>query len=78
MRADLERHEHTVHAEFFRSNKRSWCTVPGCPTPNKEWKRKDNFTRHVRSCEARAAVAAAGVVVVVDKGKGKERALVVE
>ncbi|CAN9104762.1 unnamed protein product [Alternaria alternata] len=67
VRADLERHEHTVHAEFFRSLKRSWCTIPGCPTPNKEWKRKDNFTRHVRSCEARAADK--------NKLKGKERAV---
>ena len=55
VRADLERHEHTVHSDLFRSNKRFWCTVPGCKTPTQEWKRKDNFTRHVRSCEARAA-----------------------
>jgi len=72
VKADLERHEHTVHSDLFRSNKRFWCTIPGCKTPTQEWKRKDNFTRHVRSCEARAArVAGANGA----SGKGKERAL---
>jgi hypothetical protein len=70
VKADLDRHEHTVHADRFRSEKRSWCTIPGCPTPNKEWTRKDNFNRHVRSCETRAAAA-----VSRGHGKGKERAV---
>ncbi|KAG9189029.1 hypothetical protein G6011_05897 [Alternaria panax] len=52
VKANLDRHEHTVHADRFQSEKRSWCTIEGYPTPNKEWPRKDNFTRHVESCKS--------------------------
>ncbi|KAH7394311.1 hypothetical protein BKA66DRAFT_411035 [Pyrenochaeta sp. MPI-SDFR-AT-0127] len=55
LRADLERHEHTVHSDLFRSERRFWCTVPGCAIPKKEFNRKDNFDRHVERCRRTAA-----------------------
>ncbi|KAF2130350.1 hypothetical protein P153DRAFT_430584 [Dothidotthia symphoricarpi CBS 119687] len=57
LRKDLERHEHTVHKEHFKSEQVFRCTNEGCATPAIEFNRKDNFQRHVKRCEKAIAHA---------------------
>ena len=61
--ADLKRHKRNLHQQSLGSDETYQCTLPGCATPNKIFRRKDNFNRHVKRCRKR-----------IEKGKGKERA----
>ncbi|KAI4954673.1 hypothetical protein J4E86_005983 [Alternaria arbusti] len=60
--ADLKRHKKHVHQQGIEDDEIYRCTIPGCSTPNKIFRRKDNFNRHIKRCRKR-----------IGKGKGKER-----
>ncbi|KAI4686077.1 uncharacterized protein J4E88_003914 [Alternaria novae-zelandiae] len=61
--ADLKRHKKHVHQQGIDGDEIYRCTIPGCSTPTKIFRRKDNFNRHIKRCRKR-----------IGKGKGKERA----
>jgi uncharacterized Zn-finger protein len=51
LKADLQRHELTVHRDAHFQEAKMWkCSNVGCSVPDKEFWRKDNFTRHVARC----------------------------
>lgn len=52
LRTDMERHKRNIHKDACESLQVEVfkCTYIGCATPEKEFRRKDNFKRHVERC----------------------------